>query len=159
MLAAGMENAKTMFDGGAHDVAAEAHAIMAVAATASTSHTGLHIVGVLVTRRRDRRVRVRWRAEHIVDGRVVVDEEFPDSLSCCERVGDAEWETGTFHSIDHVWVHRMHRRRGIARLLVENAVHTHAIDVFAGITWMRPFLTSAGATLAYQFNTDEFWVA
>lgn len=159
MLAGSMDGSKTMFDGGEHDVAAEARAIMAVANTPSTTETGLHVVGLLVTRRKTHRVRVRWRAGQVVDQRVIVDEERPNIMTYCEPVGSPDMIEAPTCSIDYVWTHRAHRRRGIARALVDAAILSQNFDVNAGLTWMHPFLSSAGASLAYRYNEQEFWLS
>jgi ribosomal protein S18 acetylase RimI-like enzyme len=159
MLAGSMDGSKTMFDGGTHDVAAEARAIMAVTDTPSTTETGLHVVGLLVTRRKTHRVRVRWRADHVVDQRVIVDESRPDIMTYCEPVGSPDMIKAPACSIDYVWTHRAHRRSGIARALVDAAILSQNLDVNAGLTWMHPFLSSAGASLAYSYNEQEFWLS
>ena len=159
MFAAHMDGSKTMFDGGTHDVDAQARAILAIADTPSTSETGLHVVGVVITRRKEYRVRARWQPAYIVDGRVMVDEENPESMRCCEPTGSRDSILDPAWSIDHVWTHRAHRRRGIARMLVDAAIRTHDLDVAAGLTWMHPFLSTAGASLAYRYSDGEFWLS
>jgi ribosomal protein S18 acetylase RimI-like enzyme len=159
MLAGSMDRSKTMFDGGEHDLAAQARAIMALVNTPTTTETGLHVVGLLVTRRKAHRVRVRWRADQVVNERVIVDEKRPYDMTYCEPVGSPDMIEDPACSIDYVWTHRAHRRRGIARALVDAAILSQNLDVNTGLTWMHPFLSSAGASLAHCYNEQEFWLS
>jgi len=117
------------------------------------------VVGLLITRYATHRLRARWRTDEVVGGRVIVDEAWPEGMTYCEPVNSHEMIADPAWSIDYVWTHRAHRRRGTARLLVDEAIQTHEINVAEGLTWKHPFLTSAGASLAYRYNADEFWLA